>query len=91
MKLEIREIVSSMVGSTEPRMNLQAPAQSEVIALAGRIPLRDVLTEMHLIADSGTDLGRGAGAVVNATSNVVALAAAHEPLPVESTGLRRTR
>ena len=84
MKLEIREIGSSMGGPTEPRMNLQAPSQGEVIALAGWIPLRDVLTEMHLTDDSATDLDRAAGAVVSATSNVVALATAHEPLLVSS-------
>jgi hypothetical protein len=49
------------------------------------------LTEMPLTDESGSDLDRGAGAVVSATSNVVALATANEPLPVESTGHRRTR
>ena len=90
MKLEIREIGSSMGGPTEPRMN-QAPSQGEVIALAGWIPLRDVLTEMHLTDGLATDLDRAPGAVVSATSNVVALATAHEPLPVECTGVRRIR
>jgi hypothetical protein len=83
MKLEIREIASPMVGPTEPRMNLQAPSQCEVIALAERIPLRDVLTEMHLV---GADLDRGTNVVVNATSTVVAMA-----LPVKGPILKRAR
>jgi hypothetical protein len=65
-------------------MSLQVPSQSEVIALAGRIPLRDVLTEMHLV---GADLDRGTNVVVNAPATVVALVTAQESLV--STGLRR--
>jgi hypothetical protein len=80
MKLEVREITSAMVGSSESVIDFKAASQEEVTSLAQRIALREVLKEMHLSDDSGASIGRGSGAVINATSTVVAIAGAQSPL-----------
>lgn len=95
MKLELREIVSAMVGQSDPVVDLQGFPQVGVTLLAQRIPLRDALEEMHLI-DAGTGPVRAPGAkpqarLVNATSTVVALAAAQVPLPMQRPDVTQRR
>jgi hypothetical protein len=91
MKLEVREIASALVGSSESMTDFRAPSQEGVISLSQRIPFREALEEMHLNDGSKISPDRGPDAVVNATSTVVALAATRAPLPVDrlaSVGLR---
>ena len=80
MELEVREIASAMVGSSEPMIDFKAGSEGRVTSLAQPIPLREVLEEMCLSDGSGATPGRAAGAVVHENSTVVALPVGGPPL-----------